>query len=150
MNKFAKLARLPKGLVPKSTNLPQLAIILIQAFMHGLNGKKKKKRSSMPRFDKASATLGNFSCNPSRNFVATQAAGMSLLYASTENLLFFFAALRDTLSKVELISTSRNCNSGGNKNVAPYFCGWVRYTGQFIMLLISQQNCKTCCTKNCL
>lgn len=42
----------------------------------------------MPRFDKAFATLGNFSRNPSRNFVATQAAGMSLLYASAENLVF--------------------------------------------------------------
>jgi len=48
----------------------------------------------MPRFDKASATLGNFSFNPSRNFVATQAAGMSLLYTSTEKLLFFCSVTR--------------------------------------------------------
>lgn len=59
----------------------------------------------MPRFDKASATLGNFSCNPSRNFVATQAAGMSLLYASTGNLLFFCSVTRHVVqSRILLLA----------------------------------------------
>ena len=137
----AKMARLPKGLIPKSTNLPQIAIILIQAFIHGLK-KKKKNRSSMPRFDEASATLGNF---PATLLVILLRNKLQGCRCSTQQLktFFLFAALRDTLPEVELISTSRN--SGGNKNVAPHVCGWIRYTGQFIMRLISQQNCKTCC-----
>ena len=45
--------------------------------------------------------------------VAIQVAGMMLNLESTEKCV---AALRDTLPKVNLISTS--CNSGGKKNVA--------------------------------
>ena len=144
------MARLPKGLIPKSTNLPQIAIILIQAFIHGLNGKKKK--TNEVRCPGLIKLLLHSAIFPSTLLVILLRHKLQGCRCSTHQLksFCFFAALRDTLPKVELISTYCNCNSGGNKNVAPYFCGWVRYTGQFIMLLISQQNCKICCTKNCL
>ena len=52
--------------------------------------------------------------------VATQVAGITLHYATTEK---FVAALQGALPKIELICAS--CNDGGNKNVARNVCGRV-------------------------
>ena len=70
--------------------------------------------------------------------VATQVAGMMLHQATIEK---FVAVLRDALTKVELISTSRN--GGSNKNLLWNACGSVGHTEQFFVQLVSQQNCET-------
>ena len=57
------------------------------------------------------------------------------------------AALPQSLRKVELDSTS--CNACCNKNVARLDDCGICYTVQFLVQLVSQQNCETSCTKNC-
>ena len=54
------------------------------------------------------------------------------------------AALPQSLRKVELDSTS--CNACCNKNVARLDDFGVCYTMQFLVQLVSQQNCATSCT----
>ena len=56
------------------------------------------------------------------------------------------AALPQSLRKVELDSTS--CNACCNKNVARLDDCGICYTVQFLVQLVSQQNCETSCTKN--
>ena len=58
------------------------------------------------------------------------------------------AALPQSLRKVELDSTS--CNACCNKNVARLDDCGVCYTMQFLVQLVSQQNCETSYTKNCI
>ena len=77
--------------------------------------------------------------------VATQVAGKVLHCATWEK---FLATLRNALRKVELTSTFRN--DCGNKKIATNVCSRVCYTRQYFMQLVSQQNCKTSCKRNCL
>ena len=56
------------------------------------------------------------------------------------------AALPQSLRKVELDSTS--CKACCNKNVARLDDCGICYTVQFLVQLVSQQNCETSCTKN--
>ena len=58
------------------------------------------------------------------------------------------AALPQSLRKVELDSTK--CNACCNKNVVRLGDCRVCYTVQFLVQLVSQQNCETSCTKNCI
>ena len=58
------------------------------------------------------------------------------------------AALPQSLRNVEFDSTS--CNACCNKNFARLDYCRVCYTVQFLMQLVSQQNCETSRTKNCI
>ena len=77
--------------------------------------------------------------------VATQVAGKVLHCATWEK---FLATLLDVLQKVELTSTFRN--DCGNKKIATNVCSRVWYTRQYLVQLVSQQNCETSCKRNCL
>ena len=96
----------------------------------------------------------NFSCNLCRNSSALlqlheqRCYGCNVSHKSQEGC--YTAMLQKSvvsLRKVELDSTS--CNACYNKNVARLGDCGVCYTMQFLVQLVSQQNCKTSCTKNC-